>query len=82
MAIITLELPEKELTLFMELAKKLNATNINIHKQKQVEKSPLFWLEQLRDANINSSIENPTEWQREIRVDRVLPFLYVSRLIL
>lgn len=74
MAIITLELPEKELMLFMELAKRLNATNINIHKYKKVEKSPLFWLEQLREMNINSSIENPTEWQREIRIDRVLPF--------
>ncbi len=71
MTTITLELPEKELKLFMALAKRLNAKVINVDKLEKKE-SPLYWLEQLQ--NIKSSIENPSEWQRETREDRILPF--------
>ena len=39
------------------------------------EKSAIYWLEQLAEIDGISSIENPTEWQRNIRQDRKLPFL-------
>lgn len=36
--------------------------------------SAVYWLEQLAKINAMSSIEDPVEWQREIRQDRKLPF--------
>ena len=38
------------------------------------DKSAIYWLEQLAKTNAMSSIEDPVEWQREIRQDRKLPF--------
>ena len=38
------------------------------------DKSAIYWLEQLAKINAMSSIEDPVEWQREIRQDRKLPF--------
>ena len=38
------------------------------------EKSAVYWLEQLAAINAFSEIEDPVEWQREIRKDRELPF--------
>ena len=38
------------------------------------EKSAVYWLEQLAAINAFSEIEDPVEWQREIRRDRELPF--------
>ena len=38
------------------------------------EKSAIYWLEQLSKIDGFSSIENPVEWQRNIRQDRKLPF--------
>lgn len=73
MTTVTLELPERELKLFMALAKKFNAKVVTIEKPKPQE-SPLYWLEQLRDKNIQTSIKNASQWQRDIREDRVLPF--------
>lgn len=75
MTTITLELPETELKLFMALAEKLNAKVLAIEPPK-VKQSPMFWLEQLRNANIKSSIKNPSEWQRVTREDRTLPFRF------
>jgi hypothetical protein len=36
--------------------------------------SPIYWLEQLAQMGGVSSIEDPVEWQRNIRQDRKLPF--------
>ena len=38
------------------------------------EKSAIYWLEQLSKIEGFSSIENPVEWQSNIRKDRKLPF--------
>ena len=38
------------------------------------DKSAIYWLEQLAKIKAMRSIENPVEWQREIRQDRKLPF--------
>ena len=38
------------------------------------DKSAIYWLEQLAKINAMSSIEDPVEWQREIRQDRKFPF--------
>jgi hypothetical protein len=38
------------------------------------EQSPIFWLEQLAQIDGISTIQNPVEWQRDIRQDRKLPF--------
>ena len=46
-----------------------------IDKTTQSEsKSAVDWLEQLAEIGGISSIENPVEWQRNIRQDRKLPF--------
>ena len=37
-------------------------------------KSAIDWLEQLAEIGGISSIEDPVEWQRNIREDRKLPF--------
>lgn len=47
--------------------------------QKQViytkeEQSPVYWLEKLAKQGGIRSIQNPSEWQREQRKDRDLPF--------
>jgi hypothetical protein len=34
--------------------------------------SPVYWLEQLAQSNAFAGIEDPVEWQREIRKDRQL----------
>ena len=36
--------------------------------------SPLFWLDKLAEQGGVSSIQNPSEWQRETRNDANLPF--------
>ncbi|MBI5916367.1 MAG: hypothetical protein HY842_13400 [Bacteroidetes bacterium] len=41
-------------------------------KQLHATQSPMYWLEQLAKSNAFSGIENPVEWQREIRNDRQL----------
>ena len=38
------------------------------------KQSAIDWLEQLAEIGSFSSIENPMEWQRDIRKDRALPF--------
>ena len=41
---------------------------------KTDEKSAIYWLEQLAQIGGISSIDNPVEWQQNIRQDRKLPF--------
>lgn len=41
-------------------------------KQPQTQNSPIYWLEQLAKSTAFSGIENPVEWQRQIRQDRQL----------
>jgi hypothetical protein len=42
------------------------------------DKSAIDWLEQLAQMGSFKSIEDPIEWQRNIRQDRELPYRYCS----
>lgn len=51
----------------------------------KIDKTPLSknisaidWLEQLAEIGGFASIENPVEWQRNIRQDRKLPFIITN----
>ncbi|TAK45452.1 MAG: hypothetical protein EPO28_03675 [Saprospiraceae bacterium] len=41
-------------------------------KKPQALKSPTYWLEQLAKSDAFAGIENPVEWQRQLRQDRQL----------
>lgn len=41
-------------------------------KQPQPTQSPTYWLEQLAKSGAFADIENPSEWQRQLRQDRQL----------
>ncbi len=41
--------------------------------QSPIAQSPTFWLQKLAEIGAFADIENPVEWQREIRKDRPLP---------
>jgi hypothetical protein len=43
-------------------------------KTKKKEISPIHWLEQLAKIGGVSSIDDPVEWQRNMRQDKKLPF--------
>jgi hypothetical protein len=44
-------------------------------KSKPIEEqSPIFWLEELAKTGGVSTVQNPIEWQRDMRQDRKLPF--------
>ncbi|WP_291727710.1 hypothetical protein [Bernardetia sp.] len=42
--------------------------------QAKSQSSPLFWLDKLAEQGGVSSIQNPSDWQRETRIDSKLPF--------
>jgi hypothetical protein len=75
MSLLTLELKnEADLDLFISFAKRLNVTILDIKQTKKNEKqSPVIWLEKIAKKGGVKSISNPSEWQREIRTDPVLP---------
>ena len=75
MSLLTLELKnEADLDLFISFAKRLNVTILDIKQTKKNEKqSPVLWLEKIAKKGGVKSISNPSEWQREIRTDPVLP---------
>ena len=75
MSLLTLELKnEGDLNLFISFAKRLNVTILDIKQTKKNEKqSPVIWLEKIAKKGGVKSISNPSEWQREIRTDPVLP---------
>jgi|GEM_PF-3351035 len=41
-------------------------------KLNEAFQSPVYWLEQLAKTNAFAEIEDPVEWQREMRKDRQL----------
>ncbi len=42
--------------------------------QSKEEQSPVYWLEKLAKQGGIRSIQNPSEWQKEQRKDKDLPF--------
>ena len=75
MTALTIELQNNnDLDLFLSFAKRINAKIINIKDSKsEAEKSsvsPISFLEQLAEEGGVSAIDNPSEWQREIRKDK------------
>jgi hypothetical protein len=75
MSLLTLELKnEADLNLFISFAKRLNVTILDIKQTQIIEKqSPVLWLERIAKKGGIKSISNPSEWQREIRTDPILP---------
>ena len=75
MSLLTLELKnEGDLNLFISFAKRLNVTILDIKQTKKNEKqSPVIWLEKIAKKGGVKSISNPSEWQKEIRTDPILP---------
>jgi len=75
MSLLTLELKnEADLNLFISFAKRLNVTILDIKQTQTIEKqSPVLWLERIAKKGGIKSISNPSEWQREIRTDPILP---------
>ena len=75
MSLLTLELKnEADLNLFISFAKRLNVTILDIKQTQITEKqSPVLWLEKIAIKGGVKSISDPSEWQREIRTEPVLP---------
>lgn len=70
---LVLEIPnQQDLELILTFAKRLKANVIEIGEVKK--QSPIHWLEKLSQIESFKEIENPVDWQRNIRVDRKLPF--------
>jgi len=75
MSLLTVELKnEADLDLFISIAKRLNAAILDITQTKTNDKlSPVSWLEKIAKKVGVKSIANPSEWQKEIRADSILP---------
>jgi hypothetical protein len=72
MNIVTLQLSNhQDLELLTTLVQRLNGIILSVESKKE-NKSPIFWLDELAKLGGISSIQNPSEWQREIRTDRAL----------
>lgn len=74
MSIVTLELKDdSDLELLIAFARRLNVKVLQVTgKPSEIKKDPIYWLEELVKLGGVKSISNPSEWQREIRKDRVL----------
>lgn len=69
---LLIEIPDaQDARLLLDFARRLNAVVLNVD-EKSVQ-SPIFWLEQLAKSGGISNIDDPVQWQREIRKDRILP---------
>ncbi|GEM_PF-1184987 len=75
MSLLTLELKnEGDLNLFISFAKRLNVTILDINQTIiNEQESPVLWLEKIAKKGGIKSISNPSEWQKEIRTDPILP---------
>jgi alkyl hydroperoxide reductase subunit AhpC len=62
---------EQDLNLLITLAKKLNAKVIEVSKDEV--NSSVYWLEQIAKNGGIQAINNPSEWQRNLRNDNKLP---------
>jgi len=72
MARLVLEISnQKDLDLLLSFAKRLKVNILEVDKQDQ---SPVFWLEQLSKIDSFKDIDDPVEWQRNVRKERPLPF--------
>jgi len=72
MARLVLEISnQKDLDLLFSFAKRLKVNILEVDKQDQ---SPVFWLEQLSKIDSFKDIDDPVEWQRNVRKERPLPF--------
>lgn len=55
-------------------AKRLNAIILEKATKKESKKeNPVFWLEKIAKNGGIKSITAPSEWQKEIRTDNILP---------
>jgi len=76
MSLLTLELKsESDLELLISFAKRLNAVILDITKTQTTtdpKQNPVAWLEKIAKNGGIQSITNPSEWQKEIRMDSVL----------
>lgn len=72
MAKLVLEISnQKDLELLLSFAKRLRVNVLEVDKQEQ---SPVFWLEKLAEIDSFKDINDPVEWQQNIRKERPLPF--------
>jgi len=72
MAKLILEISnQNDLDLLLSFAKRLKINVVEVDKQEQ---SPVFWLEKLAEIDSFKDIDDPVEWQRNIRKERPLPF--------
>jgi hypothetical protein len=76
MSLLTLELKnDEDLDLILALANRVNAIVHKIDKSiKSSNQGPVYWLEKIAEKGGITSIEDPSEWQKEIRKDKVLAF--------
>ena len=64
---------EIDLDLILSLVNRLNAKVLDIEVLPLVPKQdPVYWLEKIADNGGIKSISNPSDWQREIRKDKIL----------
>lgn len=75
MSLLTLELKnEADIDLFVSFAKRLNAVIIDISQTKSnAKQSAVLWLDKIAEKGGINSISNPSDWQKEIRKDNILP---------
>jgi len=65
MAKLVLEISnQKDLDLLLSFAKRLKINVVEVDKQEQ---SPVFWLEKLAEIDSFKGIDDPVEWQRNVR---------------
>jgi hypothetical protein len=80
MSRIIIEGDEKQIALLLQYAESIADLDIVEHIPDAAEPnvdgalSPLYWLDQIRNrGGLTYTIENPSEWQREIRrLDKTL----------
>ena len=73
MSRITLEVANKDISLLIALAERLNASVVEVSEAKKASnKSPIYWLEKLANNGGVKSIPDPEKWQKETRKDKKL----------
>ena len=64
---------QADLQLFIAIAKRINAAIIEVKEMAIPQKKPpVDYLYELAQSGGVQSIENPSEWQREVRSDKQL----------
>ena len=72
MNVVKLDIKTNEdLKLILDLAKRIDADILEISQTKEFN-SPVTWLEKISQIGNISFIEDPTEWQRQIRKDKII----------